>query len=397
MSQTKAQLVSGTTAQDLTVDNINTTSINSGQTSGRKNLIINGEMIICQRQGTNSTAVTNETEHVLDRFMVSTIQGGGTSLNVQQLHGNPTGAPYGFAASMKMTVAVTDDGGADSFNVVQTRIENLDSNYLAFGTSQAKTVTVSFYVKSSLTGTFGGSLVSGDFSRGYVFQYTISSADTWEKKTITIPADTTSTADSVYNRGTATSHRGLVLYFDLGSGSNAEKSAANSWSATGTWSYGHRIAGNVKLCANSGADWGITGIQLEEGNVATDFEHRSFAQELALCERYFYLVGSQARDGNVSYSLGLGALNTDSSAFIHFPFPTEMRATPTLDHTNGANYYRFFNNGGGANLDGSFSIWNATRVQSFASCTLDSNLTSGGAVFATFNDNSAQLGFTAEL
>ena len=116
-----------------------------------------------------------------------------------------------------------------------------------------------------------------------------------------------------------------------------------------------------------------------------------------LCHRYYYLVGSQARDGDASYTLGLGALNTDSSAFIHFPFPTEMRATPTLDHTNGADYYRFFNNGGGANLDGSFSIWNATRMQSFASCTLDSNLTSGGAVFATFNDNSAQLSFTAEL
>jgi len=142
----------------------------------------------------------------------------------------------------------------------------------------------------------------------------------------------------------------------------------------------------------------ITGLQVEAGTEATPFEHRSFGEELSLCHRYYYLVGSQARDGNASYSLGLGALNTSNSAFMHFPFPTEMRATPTLDHTNGANYYRFFNDGGGANLDGAFTIWNGTRVQCFLNCTLDdTNLTSGGAVFGTFNDNSAQLGFSAEL
>ena len=328
MSEVKVNSIKGVGASvaAISIDNANgscaanITSINGGQISGRKNLIINGEMIICQRQGTNSTAVTNEHEYVLDRFFVSTIQGGGTSLNVQQLHGNPIGAPYGFAASMKMTVAVADDGGADSFNVVQTRIENLDTNYLAFGTSQAKTVTLSFYVKSSLTGTFGGSLVSGDFSKGYVFQYTINSANTWEKKTITIPGDTASTADSVYNRGSATSLRGLVLYFDLGSGSNSEKSAANDWSATGVWGYGARISGNVKLCANAGADWAITGIQLEEGSVATDFEHRSFGDELAKCQRYF-----QAYPHDDPTSANGIRLNGDYSSV----FQTPMRTTPT--------------------------------------------------------------------
>jgi len=344
MSEIKVNSIKGVgaSAAAITVNNTdgtcaaNITSINGGQLSGRKNLITNGEMIICQRAGTTSTAVTNTSAYVLDRFLVSTADGGGTSLNVQQLHGNPTGAPYGFAASMKMTVAVTDDGGADSFNSVQTRIENLDTNYLAFGTSQAKTVTLSFYVKSSLTGTFGGSLVSGDFSRGNVFQYTISSADTWEKKTITISGDTTSTADSVYNRGSATSNRGLVLYFDLGSGSNAEKSAANSWSATGTWSYGHRIAGNVKLCANAGADWGITGIQLEEGSVATDFEHRSFAQELALCQRYFFRYKNDAGDhGHFVNATSYGS--TDQRAGT-FHFPTTMRTSPSFSHSGTGNF-----------------------------------------------------------
>ena len=337
MSEIKVNSIKGVgaSAAAITVNNTdgtcaaNITSINGGQLSGRKNLVTNGEMIVCQRAGTTSTAVTNEHEFVLDRFQVSTTTGGGTSLNVQQLHGNPTGAPYGFAASMKMTVAVADDGGADSFNVVQTRIENLDTNYLAFGTSQAKTVTLSFHVKSSLTGTFGGALVSGDFSRGNVFQYTISSADTWEKKTVTIVGDTTSTADSVYNRGSATSLNGLTLYFDLGSGSNNEKSAANSWAATGVNSYGSRIAGNVKLCANAGADWSITGVQLEEGSVATDFEHRSFGQELALCQRYFFIIS-----GDNGQRPGIpGFANSSSNVRFQVTFPTNMRALPSITGT----------------------------------------------------------------
>ena len=303
---------------------ITVANINGQQISGRKNLIINGEMKIAQYYGTTATAVTNTSSgFVLDRWQVGTASGGGTSLSVQQLHGNPTGAPYGYAASMKMTVAVVDDGGSDSFNVVQTRVENLDSNYLAFGTSQAKTVTLQFYVKSSLTGTFGGSLVSGDFSKGYVFQYTINSADTWEKKVITIPGDTASTADSVYNRGSATSLRGLVLYFDLGSGTNSEKSAANDWTATGTWGYGARISGNVKLCANAGADWSMTGCQLEVGSQATEFEHRSVGDELALCQRYYFKP--DASGGTLPPAFQYH--NSYKMSVIQFP--TTMRATPT--------------------------------------------------------------------
>ena len=323
-------------------------NINGQQISGRRNLIINGEMKISERKGTTSTAVTNENEYVLDRWYVGTASGGGTSLNVQQLHGNPTGAPYGYAASMKMTVAVADDGGSDSFNVVQTRIENLDTNYLAFGTSQAKTVTLQFYVKSSLTGTFGGSLVSGDFSKGYVFQYTINSANTWEKKVITIPGDTASTADSVYNRGSATSARGLVLYFDLGSGSNSEKSAANDWTATATWGYAARISGNVKLCANAGADWSLTGVQLEVGSQATEFEHRSVGDELELCQRYYQVLAK----GPNKYWGGTACNYTATQLYLPIQFVTQMRSTPTLVFTTGSSYYQIYDsvNTGGVDI-----------------------------------------------
>ena len=236
---------------------------------------------------------------------------------------------------MKMTVAVADDGGSDSFNVVQTRMENLDTNYLAFGTSQAKTVTLQFYVKSSLTGTFGGSLVSGDFSKGYVFQYTINSADTWEKKVITIPGDTNSTADSVYNRGSATSARGLVLYFDLGSGTNSEKSAANDWTATATWGYAARISGNVKLCANAGADWSMTGCQLEVGSQATEFEHRNFGDELTLCQRYCNAI-LQYGNGDTSSNRIYNNDYAGGNGMANHSIP-RMREEPTITYsiTNG--------------------------------------------------------------
>jgi len=406
MSEIKVNSIKGVGATNaaITVNNTdgtctaNISSINGGQLSGRKNLVTNGEMIICQRAGTTSTAVTDEHEYVLDRFMVSTTAGGGTSLNVQQLHGNPTNAPYGFAASMKMTVAVADDGGADSFNVLQTRIENLDTNYLAFGTAQAKNVTLSFHVKSSLTGTFGGSLVSGDFSRGNVFQYTISSADTWEKKTITIVGDTTSTADSVYNRATVTSANGLTLYFDLGSGSNNEKSAANSWSATGVNSYGSRIAGNVKLCANAGADWSITGVQLEEGSIASDFEHRSFAQELALCQRYYYVVADgrdSATTGHATNQMGIGYAYSATQIETTIFYPV-MRTAPSLVQGSGSNYFIAVNTNALDYFDSYVIYAQSPRVALLYQNSGVSGLTTGEAYRLELGSN-AYIHLNAEL
>ena len=341
MSQTKAQLVSGTTAQDLTVDNIVTTSVNDGALSNR-NLLHNSSFEVWQRGTAFASGASGGNRYTADRWSVPRRTRAAQSTDV------PAGFKYALLLDREQT------GGAEPFTVSQgieaDNIRFTGSYTLSFYAKSSDISTVNINVQDRTTVSEGGTSHSS-----IVTNQAVSITSSWARYTHTF------TLSSIALSGTC-------LRISIGNTSASQ---------------------NDELL--------LTGIQLETGSVATDIEKRSLGQELALCHRYYYLVGSQARDGNVSYNLGLGALNTDNSAFIHFPFPTEMRATPTLDHTNGANYYRFFNNGGGANLDGSFSIWNATRVQSFASCTLDSNLTSGGAVFATFNDNSAQLGFTAEL
>ena len=365
-------------------------NINGTQIGGRRNIIINGAMNVAQR-GTSST---DSGYGSVDRFRVA-FSGTDEAPTHAQVDVASGTTPYtlGFRKALKITNGnQTSGAGASDQMDINCRIEGQDIagsgwNY----TSSSSKITLSFWVKSSVAQNFYGYIrtVSGTV-RSHPYETGSLTADTWTKITKTFSGDSNIT---INNDNSVEFNFYLVPFYGTGStASGVSLTAWNTYDATAL------MPDNTSTWyTTNDATFEITGVQLEVGPQATAFEHRSFGEELSLCHRYYYLVGSQARDGDASYTLGLGALNTDSSAFIHFPFPTEMRATPTLDHTNGADYYRFFNNGGGANLDGSFSIWNATRVQSFASCTLDSNLTSGGAVFATFNDNSAQLGFTAEL
>ena len=380
MSQTKAQLVSGTTAQDLTVDNINTTSVNSGQLSNR-NIIINGAMEVAQR-GTSFTGIDGNAKYPVDRFLMTNSTGSARHTGTQD-----TDSPANFKNSIKSNCTTASSGltstSLDQFKI-EYRVEEKGFEWVQFGTANAQALTLSFYIKSSQTGDTAVALVNSDNTRSFVHKFTISSTD-WQRVTVNVPGDTGSSW-----------HNGVIgIRIRWGSfGTTYQTSTFDQWQA------GQKMTTNsnqINFAAATGNTLQITGVQLEPGSTATDFQHRSFGEELSLCQRFFYLVGSQARDGNPSTSLALGALNTGTSAFMHFPFPTEMRATPTLYHTNGADYYRFFNDGGGANTDGAFTIWNPTLVQSFAFCTLDNGLTSGGAVFGVFNDNSALLGFSAEL
>ena len=267
-----------------------------------KNRIINGDMRIDQRNaGASVTINATAKAYTVDRWHANGQPTDGV-FTVQQ----STTAPTGFTNSLLATVTTADASiGADQYYLLCQRIEGYNVADLDFGSAAAKTVTLSFWVRSSLTGTFSGALENSAENRAYPFTYSISSADTWEQKTITIAGDTSGTW--LTNNGI-----GLFVWFDLGCGSN-KRGTAGSW--TGSNLYG--ATGAVQLIATNGATFYITGVQLEAGSVATPFERRSYGQELALCQRY-YLEAAAHAQGPVP-----GAMTTP------IYFPVSMRATPT--------------------------------------------------------------------
>jgi len=284
----------------------NLSSLNGGPIAGSRNRIINGDMRIDQRNAGAAVTInaTNDI-YTLDRFLAYGQASDGV-YTVQQTSTSPTG----FTNSLKVTVTTADSSvGAAQYYFLSQRIEGTNVADLAFGTASAKSVTVSFWVRSSVTGTFSGAISNGSFNRSYPFNYTISAADTWEQKTVTIPGDTTGT-------WVTTTARGMALSFDLGCGSN-NVGTANAWA--GSEFYG--ATGAVKLISTLNATFYITGVQLEPGTIATPFERRSYGQELALCQRYFE---SQSARTFIPYVTG----TIDS--LVYGSWAVEKRASPNL-------------------------------------------------------------------
>jgi len=221
-------------------------------------------------------------------------------------------APAGFISSAKLTTTTADTSlGTSQYVFFQQRIEGTNTADLAWGTASAKTVTLSFWVRSSLTGTFGGSLMNSGYTRSYPFSYTISAADTWEQKTITIAGDTTGTW--LTDTGI-----GIRLSFGLGIGSTYSGTA-------GAWASSELYAptGATSVIGTLNATWYITGVQLEAGSVATSFERRSYGTELQLCQRYYQI-------GSIScYKPTHGG----STALVSTQYLCQTRATPTITVT----------------------------------------------------------------
>jgi len=234
---------------------------------GMVNRIINGAMVIDQRNA--GAAVTASGQYTLDRW-VNYVSGSG-AFTIQQ----SSTAPSGFSKSMLFTVTTADSSLAAGDNYVfRQKIEGFNCADLTWGTASASAVTLSFWVRSSVTGTFGGAVANSVTDRSYPFTYTISSANTWEQKTITISGDTSGT-------WTTDNSSSIQLRFSLGSGSDAAFTA-NSWNSSNGWS----ATGATNLLATSGATFYITGVQLEKGSTATSFDYRPYGTELALCQRY---------------------------------------------------------------------------------------------------------------
>ena len=237
-----------------------------------KNRIINGAMVIDQRNAGASVTQTNSGVYTLDRWFA---YGDVTSkFTVQQNAGSVT-PPAGFVNYLGCTSSSAYTVGATEIYVVQQMIEGYNIADLGWGTANAKTITLSFWVRSSLTGTFGGSLKNNGGTRSYPFSYTISSANTWEQKSITVAGDTSGT-------WLTTNGLGIRLSYGLGAGSTASNTA-------GAWVAGNYTSatGATSVVGTSGATFYITGVQLEVGSSATGFEYRNIGTELALCQRYY--------------------------------------------------------------------------------------------------------------
>jgi len=285
-----------------------------------RNKIINGAMEIDQRNaGAAQNNVAAVTTYFLDRFTYY----GTTSarFSIGQNVGAVT-PPAGFSSYLGLSSLAATTPGASDLYVVGQRIEGVNIPDLAWGTASARSITLSFWVRSSATGTFGGALGNSAVNRNYVFSYTISAANTWEYKTITVPGDTTGT-------WLTTTGTGIILWFNFASGSS-NLGAAGSWGS----SFFYGPTGAVNVLANNGATFYLTGVQLEVGTVATPFERRHFGQELALCQRYYQKTFEQsiAPAQNAGGAGGLTApgsvANVSFNASWWFACP--MRAQPTV-------------------------------------------------------------------
>jgi hypothetical protein len=295
---------------------------------GMRNRIINGDMRIDQRNAGAAVTVTNAGQYTVDRWQA--YQSIATSkFTVQQNAGSVT-PPSGFSNYAGCTSSSAYSIGAGEYFVLLQKIEGFNFSDMGWGAAGAKTVTLSFWAYSSLTGTFGGSIQNSAQNRNYNFSYTISSANTWTQISVIIAGDTTGTWVG------STNGIGAQIFFGIGAGTSAV-GTANTWGATALFG----VTGQVNIIATNGATFYITGVQFEVGTVATPFERRQYGQELALCQRYF----SKSYNIDVApaavSALGLLAGTAVLGFYQHqIYFPVSMRSTPSTvtlyNHATGA-------------------------------------------------------------
>jgi hypothetical protein len=342
-----------------------------------RNRIINGDMQIDQRNaGASVTVNTSGNFFSVDRFF-GTGQLADGVFTIQR----STTAPTGFINSIIATVTTADASiSATQQYLVGQNIEGFNVADLGWGTANAKTVTVSFWVRSSLTGTFGGSIVNSAVDRSYPFTYTINSANTFEFKTITIAGDTSGT-------WLKDSGIGIRLIFSLGAGSTYS-GTAGAWAG----SYYAGATGQTNVIATSGATLYITGVQLEAGSQASGFEFMPIDTNLSRCKRYFQLFVSGS-----SLIFGTGSYYASTSIVVPIRLTQTMRTTPTLVSTSGSNYY-FVDKSTGLDYFNNFTalFFGSPEIVGVYNDT-EASGTTGTAFAVVTNNASSSIAFSAEL
>jgi hypothetical protein len=343
---------------------------------GFKNRIINGAMMIDQRNAGASVSVANNTiTYTVDRWLVYSNNDGFCSM--QQVSDGPTG----FVKSLKFTTTTADASlSATQRAMIQQRVEGFNAADLAWGTASAAAVTLSFWVKSSLTGSFGAAVQNEAVNRAYPFSYTINSANTWEQKTVTVPGDTT---------GTWSTDNTCWARIDFGMGVGSTYSGtANAWAASDF----NSVTGAVSVIGTLNATWQVTGVQLEKGSTATSFDYRPYGTELALCQRYY----TRFVTGSVTSASGflVGAMSSTTNATrCSATLPVPMRANPTFSYSN----LRIFD-GNTAVVVTSLSSNNSSNTNGcadFVASTMTSAV--GRAAVIIENGTSGFVDFTSEL
>ena len=385
MSEIKVNSIKGVGATNaaITVNNSDgTCTANITNNLSNRNLIINGAMQVAQR-GTSFTDPTG-VPYTLDRFAMQN-SSGTPAFNVTQ----DSDAPHGFNKSLKVACTTADASpAAGSISRVFQYIEAQNMQGLAKGTSSAKPCTLSFYVKTNKTGLYTVFVFDADNTRLMSGSYTVSNTD-WNRYTILIPADTTGVLDNGNGQG-------FGIFWGLSLGS--DRTSGSLQSSFGSYAISNEHAGNVNFADNTSNVWAITGVQLEVGSVATDFEHRSFGQELALCQRYFY---SAMNANGVGEYMGWGIYLGSAKMMSVWYMPQPMRANPTVSFPTGTNYYDIYRADGSDQFDSLGSILGPSKFAGnyFVNIEISSNVSSTGGYSGTIsaNNSAVYIHFSAEL
>jgi hypothetical protein len=375
-------LATSPTITTPTINQINTsvanTSLGAGNASIMKNRIINGAVTISQRNGSSATTIPAYTNTYGPDRWYGASQPVGSKYSIAQ--GNTGGAALaaGFVNCLNVVSLSAYSITSGDIHTVCQRVEGYNTADLQWGTANAKTVTLSFWAYSSITGTWAGVITDSANAYTYPFTYTISSASTWEYKTITIAGPTSGTWST-------TTGIGLNLCFSVGVGSSFT-GTANAWtSAANTFG----VTGANSLLGTNGAQLSFTGVQLEVGSNATGFEYRQYGTELSLCQRYYYVNVSGAADLVICPSYYLNSSNVGGI----ISYPVTMRTTPSLVATSGSNYYQTSSQTGLTSLSNAYGtnqtmlVFNNTQASG----------TAGYAGHLRTQNASASVAFSAEL